>query len=134
MNKLKNLSVYILLTFTFVCCKKDNYDNFTGRFIGTFTVKYTNNTTFTGSTIVNFLDKGEYNCTGNTNFIPAGGSGTFTKTNNKIAFKDINFWTANFDGNLILNGEYDYSFDGKNLKITAFKNNAGQYEYNLIKQ
>ena len=122
MNKLKYYFVFLFFTIAILSCKKTSNENFTGTFVGTFTVKYTNSTS-SGSTTVNFIDNGKYNC-----------SGTFTKTTNKMIFNDINYWTANFDGNLILNGEYDYSFDGKNLKLTAFKNNVGQYEYNLTKQ
>lgn len=133
MNKLKNYFVFLVFTIAILSCKKTSNENFTGTFVGTFTVQYTNSTS-SGNTTVNFIDNGKYNCSGNTNYIPAGGSGTFTKTTSKMIFNDINYWTANFDGNLILNGEYDYSFDGKNLKLTAFKNNVGQYEYNLTKQ
>lgn len=133
MNKLLIHIILLLITIAISSCKKDNNDNFTGTFIGTFTVKYSNQT-LSGSTTVNLLDNGQYACIGNTNYVPAGGSGTFIKTRSKISFNDINYWTANFDGNLILNGEYDYSFDGKNLKISAIKNNVGLYEYNLIKQ
>ena len=115
-------------------CKKDNNDNVPGTYIGTFTVTYIDSSTFTGSTTVNILNNGQYNCSGNANYIPAGGSGTFSKSDNKIIFEDINLWTANFDWNLVLNGEYDYLFDGNNLKLTAFKNNVGQFEYNLMKQ
>ena len=133
MNKLKYCLAFLFLTIANFSCKKTSIENFTGTFVGTFTVKYSNSTS-SGSTTINFIDNGKYNCTGNSNYVPAGGSGTFTKTAGKMIFNDINFWTANFDGNLILNGEYDYSFDGKNLKLTALKNNAGLYEYNLTKQ
>ncbi len=134
MHKMKNIISYILLTCLIISCKKDNNTGFSGTFIGTFTVKYANNSTFTGNTTVVFFENGQFTCTGNANFIPAGASGKFIKTDSKISFKDENFWTANFDGNLILNGDYDFYFDGKNLKLTATKNNAGLYEYNLSKQ
>ena len=42
-------------------------------------------------------------------------------------------WSADFDHNLVLHGEYKYSFDGKKLTISAAKNNVGQYEYKLDK-
>jgi len=45
-----------------------------------------------------------------------------------------NFWTADFDWNLILNDTYDYAFDGEKLIISADKNNVGNYKYELEKQ
>ena len=134
MHTLKNISIFIVLTIGIISCKKDNNDNFSGTYVGTFTVTYIDSSTFTGSTTVNILNNRQYNCSGNTNHIPAGGSGTYSKGDNKIVFEDINLWTADFDWNLILNGEYDYLFDGNNLRLTAFKNNLGQFEYKLIKQ
>jgi hypothetical protein len=73
-------------------------------------------------------------CTPNANRIPAGGSGTYTFSNNKITFNEQNFYTADFDWNLILSGTYNYSFNGKTLKISANKNGVGDYEYVLEKQ
>ena len=43
-------------------------------------------------------------------------------------------WTADFDWNLILEGQYEYQCNGRNLKIFADKNGVGHYEYNLVKQ
>lgn len=51
-----------------------------------------------------------------------------------MSFTDENAWTADFDWNLILNGIYDYSFDGKRLLLVANKNNVGNYKYDLVRQ
>ena len=80
------------------------------------------------------FENGRYTCSGNPDRIPAGGSGTYSIDNGKITFVDENFWTADFDWNLILGGQYDYQFDGKNLKIYADKNVVGHYEYRFVKQ
>ena len=108
-----------------------------GTFSGTFTVKYFVDMpkswgSGSGKTTLELKD-GKFTCTGNPGFIPAGGSGTYSINDDKIVFVDKNFWTANFDWNLILNGEYDFKFDGKRLKISANKNNVGHYEYYLKK-
>ena len=109
-----------------------------GIYSGTFTVKYFVEMPQSwgrgsGATTIELKD-GKYTCTGNTNRIPAGGGGTYSIKDNKIIFEDKHGWTADFDGNLILNGEYDYKFDGKRLKISANKNDEGHYEYDLKKQ
>ena len=78
------------------------------------------------------LKDGKFKGGGNPNdvTVPYGGTaGTFSINGCKITFKDemvrpaVGFWF------FILNGEYDYTFDGKNLKFSD-----GIYEYNLKKQ
>ncbi len=130
--KIKSLTtlplIFLLLLFS---CKKNNSNIDEGDYTGTFTVKYDSETK-TGSTKLELKD-GKYHCTSDSGKIPAGGSGTYSIDKGIITFIDKNFWTADFDWNLILNGEYKYSFNGKKLKIWAKKNNVGHYEYNLEK-
>jgi hypothetical protein len=133
MSKLKEYFIFLFWIIAIVSCQKDSNESITGTFVGTFTVKYPNSM-HSGSTTVNFKDNGQYYCTANTGHIPAGGSGSFTRTDSKMIFTDSSIWTANFDGFLILNFDYDYSFDGSNLKLSAVRNNIATYEYNLIKQ
>jgi hypothetical protein len=114
-------------------CDKDDLDVKEGTYKGTFTVTYRSGTPQTGQTTLELKD-GKYSCSGNSNRIPAGGSGTYSFDNGKITFSDENFWTAEFDWNLILNGQYDYTFNGKKLKISADKNSVGHYEYDLEKE
>ena len=102
-----------------------------GTYSGTFTVTYGSEKN-TGVTTVKF-ENGKYTCTGNPNRIPAGGSGTYSINGNKITFRDENIWTAEFNWRLILNGEYDFTFDGKKLKFST-GTDGNHYEYNLKKQ
>ena len=76
------------------------------------------------------LKTNTFKCSGNNNRIPAGGTGKYKIKNDKITFNDENGWTADFDWNLILNGEYDYNSKGKTLKIWKI-NTIGTYTYNL---
>ena len=106
-----------------------------GIFSGTFTVKYFGNSSWEdGSGAVTIkLENGRFYSTANPNGIPAGGSGTFSINGDKITFNDENGWLANFDWNLILNGEYDFVFDGKRLRIWR-ETDFGLYVYILEKQ
>lgn len=79
------------------------------------------------------LQEGWYTCIGNPNRIPAGGRGTYTVEEGKMIFNDENVWTADFDWNLILNGEYDYTFDGQKLIIWKDINDESTYRYELEK-
>ena len=132
--KAKYLLLAVLFLPFLMGCSKQNSDNVPadGKFKGTFTVTYRNDRKSGKTTLV--FENGRYTCSGNPDRIPAGGSGTYSIDNGKITFVDENFWTADFDWNLILGGQYDYQFDGKNLIIYADKNDVGHYEYRLVKQ
>jgi hypothetical protein len=128
---------FIILTIFSVAtllssCDKDDLDVKDGTYKGTFTVIYRSGVQ-TGQTTLE-LKNGKFSCSGNSNRIPAGGSGSFSYDSKKIAFNDENAWTADFDWNLILSGKYDYTFDGKTLKISANKNAVGNYVYDLERQ
>lgn len=131
--KAKYLLLAVLFLPFLMGCSKQNSDNVPtdGKFKGTFTVNYQNARKSGETTLV--LDNGRYSCSGNPDRIPAGGSGTYSIDNGKITFVEENFWTADFDWNLILEGLYDYQFDGRNLIIYA-ENDVGHYEYRLVKQ
>ena len=101
-----------------------------GVYSGIFTVTYNVGTSESWSESVSTtleLKNGRYTCS-------YKGSGDFLIKGDKVIFKDINYWTANFDWNLILDGEYDFTFDGKKLIISAVKNGVGYYEYELEKE
>ena len=108
-----------------------------GIFSGIITVEYANDMGSwwnggSGTTTIEFMD-GKYSCSGYSNNIPGGGSGTYSIQGEKIIFVDNNGWFANFDWGLILNGEYDFTFDGKKLKFSR-GNDYAKYEYDLVKE
>ena len=128
------LIVISTLVFGFIGCDKEKNKSIKdGTYKGTFTVRYSEGDLFgetacTGETTLK-LNNGKYSCTGNSNRVPAGGSGKYSVSDNKIIFEDENYWTADFDHNMILSGEFDYTFDGKNLKFSR-----SIYEYDLLKK
>ncbi len=79
----------------------------------------------------------------NTNFTvrkgPKLGNGAFVVNDSKtVVFKDKNAWTADFDWNLILNGDYSYQVKGdsliliKNLNADPAANTIyNYYQYRL---
>lgn len=61
---------------------------------------------------------------------PAGGSGTFNVLNRKeVEFKDENFWTADFDWNLILDGGYSYEIKNDSLILTRIRTICATCDY-----
>lgn len=131
----------IVITIFFLslnsCNNDDNNNqpqNLEGSYTGTFTVEYLNGDTFSNPVTVSFNGENNYQSSSNDDYFPAGGSGTYEKDNSMINFNDVNQWTANFDWNLILNGEYNYSINGNELMISANKNDVGFYKYALTKE
>lgn len=129
---MKQIYLLVLLVSLIMGCKKEKLAIQDGTYRGIFTVSYSNGVQ-TGRVTIE-LKNGTYTCSSNSNRIPAGGSGTFRMGENKMTFADDKMWTADFDWNLILNGEYESTFDGKKLLLTASRNNIGTYTYELEKQ
>lgn len=102
-----------------------------GNYAGKFIVRY-DSATLSGETTLRISD-GQYTSDGNDNRIPAGGSGTYMLAGEKIIFRDENMWTADFDWNMILNGEYKYSLRGKQLELTRATNRTS-YRYVLTRR
>ncbi|SKB83233.1 hypothetical protein SAMN05660841_02576 [Sphingobacterium nematocida] len=129
MKKITHLSTICLIALFLFSCKKDNLQIKEGSYKGTFTVIYSSGT-HSGSTTVE-LKNGRFSCAGNSNKIPAGASGSYTIDKNVITFSDENPHTAEFDWGLILNGRYDYTFDGTNLNLERVSDGIGKYTYRL---
>jgi hypothetical protein len=128
-----NILFFTIFTLSILGCKKEKSQNLIdGTYKGTFKVAYASGVQ-TGNTTIT-LKGGYFTCKGNENYIPAGGSGLYSFTELKINFEDHNLWTANFDGNLILSGNYNYTFDGQKLIIFSQRTKESYYEYNLVKQ
>lgn len=74
------------------------------------------------SAVILKLDKGNtFDSNGFTDRMPAGGSGDYKIIrNNTVEFTDKNFWTADFDWNLILNGRFTYELKEDSLILTRF--------------
>ncbi|MFY7786765.1 MAG: hypothetical protein ACOVQA_02720 [Thermoflexibacteraceae bacterium] len=126
------LTIFFSIATLLSGCKKDDLNIEDGTYKGTFSVIYSSGIKTGQTTLV--LMNGKFSCSGNSNRIPAGGSGTFSSDNNKITFNDENFWTTEFDGSLVLTGTYNYTFDGKKLQISRDRNGIRNYNYYLEKQ
>lgn len=136
-SKISHIFLIAIVSFAINSCSSDDEPstpNLTGTYSGTFRVEYQNGESFSNPVEVSFMSENKYNSSGNDKYIPAGGSGTYEVNESIIEFKDINYWTANFDWNLILNGEYEYSLTGDQLTLSAHKNEMGLYIYELNKE
>ena len=117
------------------CSDKLELARLKGSYEGTFT--YYNQASSvapipSGPVVLTFTENA-YLSSGNTNRIPAGGSGIFELADDgKIKFEDQNMWTADFDWNLILNGSYKYKVKGDSLILKKeLLGGVTSYEYRL---
>jgi len=124
--------VLFLLAIVLFSCKKDRQDLTSGTYKGTFKVNYTSGTQQGSVTLTIAGD--QYECSEDTDHVPGGGAGTFSQEKKLIVFTDQEVHTADFDWNLVLNGTYGYTFDGKHLKLVNDKVTGAYYEYDLEKQ
>lgn len=136
MQQIKTLGLasLLILLSTLACNKVElNPDRLQGSYAGTF--QYTKEDAKlvrTGDVELRLTEKG-FLCSGNPNKIPAGGEGNFHLDEGKIVFDDIRVWTANFDWNLILDGHFDYEYDGQTLHFWR-ETSGNRYEYRLQRQ
>jgi hypothetical protein len=125
-----------LACIVYVGCSKEAANQnlyLEGSYSGKFIVNYKNqDQSFTGDVTVRFKADSFF-CTANKNRFPAGGSGTYEINGDQIIFKDKNFWTADFDWALILNHNYTYLVDGKDLTLTKAPYQNNSYIYKLTK-
>ncbi|MEL6558454.1 MAG: hypothetical protein AAFQ94_09735 [Bacteroidota bacterium] len=130
------LMLLTLITLTILTsCTEDIPEavELNGTYEGTFTVEYLlGGDTFSNPVTLNFSD-GSFSSSSGENRFPAGGSGTFDINNNSVTFEDENFWTADFDWGLILDGEYTISETATSIVIRSSANDAAIYTYELIK-
>jgi len=136
MRKITLLFATIAVAIFFYGCEKFScHEMEEGTYTGTFKVTYASETK-TGTTTVDLKKDSEYAASAGSDNIPAAGSGTYKMRKGKITFSDTmtRIQIADLDPNLILDGEYEYELDGKNLKIWADKNEVGHYEYELKKK
>lgn len=143
MSYIKKTMKYILRLFTialisltiFSCQEEEPIGPTTleGSYDGIFTVDYFDGGTFSNPVTITF-NNGNYSSSSGENRRPAGGSGSYEITGNKIVFTDVNFWTAEFDWNLVLSGEYVLSQTRSSIIFGARKNEVGIYTYELDKK
>jgi len=140
-NRIYTIVIVLSSLLIFNSCNGNDDENMNqslnGIYTGTFTVKYLNGDTFSNPVSIDFTENNNYLSSGNVDRFPAGGSGTYKRNGSRIEFNDANIWTADFDWYLILRGEYDYSFNGNELIISANRNSIdfkGFYKYELSKE
>ena len=117
------------------CNNDDGFnEKLSGEYAGTFTFTSLSGESRSNPVTISFSGENDYQSSRNSDYIPAGGSGTYEKENSTITFTDLNIWTTNFDPNLILAGEYEYSLNGDSLMISAKRTVFGTYTYKLTKE
>ncbi len=121
---MRNKQLPLLITFVIMlssCSDKLSLSSMEGKYTGFFYHTPPGETkTVKGETQINLdLTGTEFSAGKGPDKIPAGGSGKFSVLNSKeVEFTDKNYWTADFDWNLILNGRYRYENVNDSLILT----------------
>ncbi|SFG74394.1 hypothetical protein [Pedobacter insulae] len=130
---MKRLLYLALLTLTFSGCKKESNPNLPdGTYVGTFSTLVDNKEKRTDFEVT--LEAKRFTTTKG-----GAGRGSFEVVNsNQVTFVDELFYTANFDWNTILNGDYGYQIKGDSLLLNKYflvqlKHNYYQYRLKKIK-
>jgi xanthosine utilization system XapX-like protein len=126
-------TIYALLVVMLLASPAQSQPSLAGIYIGKFKVIYSQDKRVHQGNVILTLQADTYSCSANKNRIPAGGSGSYSIKNDKIVFEEENMWTADFDWNLILKGEYSITFTGKKLTLRA-QRAGGVYEYQLTRK
>ena len=132
---------FLAVMMCFVSCDKNEeisktvYPVEEGNYSGTFTVTYFVNAPKSwksgSGTVTLKLEDDQFICEGKN----TGGQGMYEVNNNRIKFFDMILWhfIDGTDHNVMLNGGYNYAFDGENLTFSK-ENQYGIYKYKLKKQ
>lgn len=124
-EKMKAAVLFLCLILLTGCKKDENpvedNNNISHVFeAGTYNGKFSitsNGIEESGNVTFIFTDS-TYSCVPKTPLLPPLGSGIYEKTDKTIRLRDTAVHPANFDWSLILNGFFDYTFNGTSLKMT----------------
>ncbi|WP_276364094.1 hypothetical protein [Daejeonella sp. H1SJ63] len=132
---------FSVITLLGACSEKLNLVVLDGSYKGFFYYIPAGGTQITKSAeeVSVILNGKEYTSTGSTGRIPAGGTGKYSVlSNNIVQFQDERVWTADFDWNMILNGNYRYEVKNDSLILTrnfelcsSCNTTNGLYQYRL---
>jgi hypothetical protein len=131
---MKQAAILILFAALFSACEK-NDDNNTphnaalenGRYIGIF-----HRTGMDTANISLTISGNHFEGSSDRNLYPALCKGSYTTDGVGINFGDSCTWQANFDWSLILNGRYELSKNGNEIRIKR-ENNGITDEYQLMR-
>lgn len=115
MLRVITLFVFVLIM---IACKDDDFSTLIvdGTYYGTFTIIESSGQT--QSSYVTFIfSNNKYSCLPQKKYLPPVGAGAFTTNGNMITLTDTAIHTAEFDWTLILNGDFEYSYNGNTLTL-----------------
>lgn len=115
------LLLFSILLFAVSCSDKINLSLLDGNYTGDYyyTGPGESRPIKSENTVSVNLSGKEYSSTGGVSRIPAGGGGEFNLVDKEeVQFSDKHVWTADFDWNLILNGQFIYELKNDSLILT----------------
>lgn len=115
------ICIFLFVLILSLGCKKSTNVNvlLDGNYTGVLVITNSVNSVPVTRPISISLQDGKFNITpgADANLKPSGGEGIYTFKNGIGYFTDEGIWTADFDWNMILNGEYDIRSSGVDLTL-----------------
>ena len=108
--------MFILLT----SCKEEtiNPANLHGNYRGVFiATDHSIPNQWTGPVNLTLHETG-FNCEGNPNLVPAGGTGNYVIKDGKLVFNELGIWKGNINKLMVLTGSFEYEYNGAVLTLT----------------
>ena len=126
---MKKAIFLLLIIFCFGCDESDsNFNLENGNYSGVFTITESNGQPQSGNVIFNFTNN-SYSVVPEQLYLPPIGAGTYSINGNSIVLIDTAIHTTNFDATLILNGNFELSY---NSDVLILKQNDTTYNRKRI--
>ena len=138
MKKVIPLLFSLTVLLMSISCKEDNpvildIESVAGEYSGTFNTLQRNGTNTSNPVNVILSLDGRYHSSGN-GVNPAGGAGSFELAGESIIFTDsIVVWNAFITSDMILTGEYTYTWTEDRLTLHRQNRNYDQFFYELTR-
>ena len=128
---MRTIILALITGILIISCGTEPTSTIDGNYKGVYSITHNYGTdsayTLRGNITFEF-SKGQYKYEGEKLHLPPGGLGEYIVVveTSKIILVDYGRYKANIDPRLLLNGSFDYSFNGENLTLTQ---EAKQYSY-----
>ena len=129
---MRNLLIVAIVCLVFISCEKEKNLGISGSFSGKF-FRTTPAGHMPESQVTVHLNNGAFSGQSSDARYPAICHGAVSKSSGKLVFASACMWTADFDWTLILDGEYQYEYNGERLKF--WKQTGDNIDtYDLVKE
>jgi hypothetical protein len=126
----KLILIFVTSIFLISCGSVEPDSVIDGNYVGTYSIthNYGTDSAYTIKEEITFeFYKGKYQCFSDNPIVPPKGSGIYRLARKKIVLINKLGYTADVNLDLVLNGYFDYSYNGNELILTQENTNLKYY-------